>query len=60
MFSHLYLKKENKHHLNFKAMTDYWKSNAKKYCEYCKVWVYDNKAVSRSHNFVNMSCTVKS
>nr|ACO15359.1 WW domain-binding protein 4 [Caligus clemensi] len=25
-------------------MTEYWKSQAKKFCEYCKVWITDNKA----------------
>ncbi len=25
-------------------MSEYWKSNAKKYCDYCKVWISDNKA----------------
>ncbi|KAK7789339.1 hypothetical protein R5R35_002376 [Gryllus longicercus] len=24
-------------------MADYWKSNAKKYCEFCKCWIADNK-----------------
>jgi hypothetical protein len=26
-------------------MSEFWKSNAKKYCDYCKVWIADNKAV---------------
>eukprot|EP00096_Caligus_rogercresseyi_P008711 TRINITY_DN2809_c0_g1_i1.p1 TRINITY_DN2809_c0_g1~~TRINITY_DN2809_c0_g1_i1.p1 ORF type:complete len:329 (-),score=87.29 TRINITY_DN2809_c0_g1_i1:148-1134(-) len=25
-------------------MTEYWKSQAKKFCQYCKVWITDNKA----------------
>ncbi|KAK7791797.1 hypothetical protein R5R35_010898 [Gryllus longicercus] len=24
-------------------MADYWKSNAKKYCDFCKCWIADNK-----------------
>jgi WW domain-binding protein 4 len=30
-------------------MADYWKSNAKKYCEFCKVWIADNKASVNIH-----------
>ena len=26
--------------------SEYWKSNAKKYCDYCKTWIADNKAVN--------------
>ena len=25
---------------------DYWKSQAKKFCEFCKCWIADNKPVS--------------
>ena len=28
-------------------MSEYWKSNAKKYCEFCKVWIADNKPVKK-------------
>ena len=27
-------------------MTEYWKSQAKKFCDFCKCWISDNKAVS--------------
>lgn len=27
-------------------MADYWKSNDKKYCDFCKCWITDNKPVS--------------
>lgn len=30
-------------------MTEYWKSNAKKFCEICKVWYADNKASIEHH-----------
>ena len=30
-------------------MSEYWKSNAKKYCDYCKVWISDNKASINIH-----------
>ena len=28
--------------------TEYWKSQGKKWCEYCKCWISDNKAVRPS------------
>ena len=31
-----------------KIMTEYWKSQAKKFCDFCKCWISDNKAVSFS------------
>lgn len=30
-------------------MTDYWKSNDKKYCDFCKCWISDNKASIAFH-----------
>ncbi|XP_055839573.1 WW domain-binding protein 4 [Episyrphus balteatus] len=30
-------------------MTDYWKSNEKKYCDFCKCWISDNKASIAFH-----------
>ncbi|XP_055916279.1 WW domain-binding protein 4 [Eupeodes corollae] len=30
-------------------MTDYWKSNEKKYCDFCKCWLSDNKASIAFH-----------
>lgn len=30
-------------------MADYWKSNAKKYCEICKCWFADNKISVENH-----------
>lgn len=35
-------------------MTEYWKSQAKKFCDFCKCWIADNKAVSHSfpHHFI--------
>ncbi|XP_055300146.1 WW domain-binding protein 4 isoform X1 [Sitodiplosis mosellana] len=30
-------------------MTDYWKSNERKYCEYCSCWIADNKASIQFH-----------
>lgn len=34
-------------HLKFmKFRTEYWKSNDKKYCDFCKCWITDNKPVS--------------
>jgi hypothetical protein len=27
-------------------MSEYWKSNPKKHCDFCKVWIADNKPVS--------------
>uniref|UniRef100_A0A1I7YWA1 WW domain-binding protein 4 n=1 Tax=Steinernema glaseri TaxID=37863 RepID=A0A1I7YWA1_9BILA len=30
-------------------MTDYWKSNAKKFCEICQVWMQDNKISVERH-----------
>lgn len=30
-------------------MSEYWKSNAKKYCEYCKTWISDNKSSIAIH-----------
>jgi len=30
-------------------MSEYWKSNAKKYCDLCKVWMADNKASIKIH-----------
>lgn len=30
-------------------MADYWKSNAKKFCEICKVWFADNKISIENH-----------
>ena len=30
-------------------MSEYWKSNAKKYCEICKVWFADNKISVENH-----------
>jgi len=30
-------------------MSEYWKSNAKKYCDYCKTWIADNKASIAIH-----------
>lgn len=41
-----------KHHLkNLVFLTlyyraDYWKSQEKKYCDFCKCWIADNKPVS--------------
>uniref|UniRef100_A0A915C995 Matrin-type domain-containing protein n=1 Tax=Parascaris univalens TaxID=6257 RepID=A0A915C995_PARUN len=35
--------------LPLKVMTDVWKSNARKFCEICKVWFADNK-VSIAHH----------
>jgi len=31
-------------------MTEYWKSIAKKYCDFCKCWITDNKASVQFHN----------
>jgi len=31
-------------------MTEYWKSIAKKYCDFCKCWITDNKASVGFHN----------
>ena len=44
-------------------MTEYWKSQAKKFCDFCKCWISDNKAVSyvsleqpfRFSNFVKIN-----
>lgn len=33
----------------FVKMADYWKSNAKKFCEICKVWFADNKISIENH-----------
>lgn len=30
-------------------MADYWKSNAKKYCDFCKCWITDNKPSVEFH-----------
>ncbi|XP_030384685.1 WW domain-binding protein 4 [Scaptodrosophila lebanonensis] len=30
-------------------MTDYWKSNERKYCDFCKCWLSDNKASIAFH-----------
>ncbi|XP_055387293.1 WW domain-binding protein 4 [Condylostylus longicornis] len=30
-------------------MTEYWKSNERKYCDYCKCWITDNKASVSFH-----------
>jgi len=30
-------------------MTEYWKSQAKKFCEFCKCWISDNKASVSFH-----------
>lgn len=30
-------------------MSEYWKSNAKKYCDYCKTWISDNKSSIAIH-----------
>ena len=42
------------------AMTEYWKSQAKKFCDFCKCWIADNKAVSHSfpHHFSQVFKTI--
>ena len=30
-------------------MTEYWKSQAKKFCDFCKCWIADNKASVTFH-----------
>ncbi|KAI0988363.1 hypothetical protein GJ496_009069 [Pomphorhynchus laevis] len=34
-------------------MTDYWKSNPKKYCEFCCCWYADNKISIEFHESGN-------
>ena len=31
------------------SRTEYWKSNTRKFCEYCKCWFADNKASINFH-----------
>lgn len=33
----------------FFVMADYWKSNAKKWCEICKIWIADNRIQVENH-----------
>ncbi|KJE88771.1 hypothetical protein CAOG_00361 [Capsaspora owczarzaki ATCC 30864] len=33
----------------FYGLTEYWVSNARKFCEYCRVWFADNKASIQIH-----------
>ncbi|KPM11926.1 hypothetical protein QR98_0105050 [Sarcoptes scabiei] len=33
-------------------MADYWKSLPKKYCEFCKCWITDNKAIQKNQTTV--------
>ncbi|KAM8718166.1 hypothetical protein ACLKA7_004814 [Drosophila subpalustris] len=33
----------------FHLMTEYWKSNERKYCDFCKCWLSDNKASIAFH-----------
>jgi hypothetical protein len=35
---------------NSKIMTDFWKSNGRKWCDFCKCWLADNKPVSESNS----------
>lgn len=32
----------------FFLRADYWKSNDRKYCDFCKCWITDNKPVSEA------------
>lgn len=33
-------------YLFYENRTDYWKSNERKFCDFCKCWITDNKPVS--------------
>lgn len=35
----------------FSSRADYWKSNDRKYCDFCKCWIADNKSVSVNVHF---------
>jgi len=43
----------------FFCRTEFWKSTGKKFCDFCKCWIADNKPVSITYNPIhnyNMMC----